>query len=53
MFLGFAMLDRPEDLDRLLKLSLIVGIVISGLGIAQSVLGVSFLTPEDTASGDL
>jgi hypothetical protein len=35
-------------LDRLLKVSLIVGIVISGLGIAQSVLGVSFLTPDDT-----
>jgi hypothetical protein len=48
MFLGYAMLKRPADLDRLLKVSLIVGIVISGLGIAQSVLGVSFLTPEDT-----
>jgi hypothetical protein len=48
MYLGYAMLNRPEDLDRFLKVSLIVGIVISGLGIAQSVLGVSFLTPEDT-----
>ncbi len=48
MFLGYAMLKRPSDLDSLLKVSLIVGIVISGLGIAQSVLGVGFLTPEDT-----
>src|ERR1700730_18037643 len=48
MYLGFAMLNRPQDLDRLLKVSLIVGILISGLGIVQSVLGVSFLTPEDT-----
>jgi hypothetical protein len=48
MYLGYAMLNRPADLDRLLKVSLIAGIVISGLGIAQSVLGVSFLTPEDT-----
>jgi hypothetical protein len=48
MFLGYALLRRPQDLDRLLKVSLIVGIVISGLGIAQSVLGVSFLTPDDT-----
>jgi hypothetical protein len=48
MFLGYAMLQRPADLDRLLKVSLIVGIVISGLGIAQSVLGVGFLSPEDT-----
>jgi hypothetical protein len=48
MFLGYAMLKRPEDLDQLLKVSLIAGIVVAGLGIAQSVLGVSFLTPEDT-----
>jgi hypothetical protein len=48
MFLGYAMLKRPADLDRLLKVSLIMGIGISGLGIAQSVLGVGFLTPEDT-----
>ena len=50
MFLGYAMLRRPLDLDRLLTWSLLVGIVISGLGIAQSVLGVGFLTPEDTQS---
>jgi hypothetical protein len=49
MYLGYAMLNRPVDLDRLLKVSLIGGIVVSGLGIAQSVLGVSFLAPEDTA----
>ena len=50
MYLGYAMLRRPADLDQLLKVSLIVGIVISALGIVQSVLGVSFLTPEDTQS---
>ena len=50
MFLGYAMLKRPADLDRLLKVSLVVGIVISGLGIAQSVLGVGFLTPSDSQS---
>jgi hypothetical protein len=49
MFLGYSLLDRPKDLDRLLKVSLIAGIVISALGIAQSVLGVNFLTPEDSA----
>jgi hypothetical protein len=48
MFLGYALLNSPADLDRLLKVSLLVGILISGLGIAQSVLGVGFLTPEDT-----
>ncbi len=50
MFLGYAMLRRPLDLDRLLTWSLIAGIVISGLGIAQAVLGVGFLTPQDTQS---
>jgi hypothetical protein len=50
MFLGYAMLKRPADLDRLLKVSLVAGIVISGLGIVQSVLGVGFLTPEDTTA---
>jgi hypothetical protein len=50
LFLGYAMLKRPSDLDRFLKISLLAGIVISGLGIAQAVLGVGFLTPEDTQS---
>ena len=50
MFLGYAMLKQPADLDRLLKVSMIAGIVISGLGIAQAVLGVGFLTPEDSES---
>jgi hypothetical protein len=50
MYLGYAMLSRPADLERLLKVSLIGGIVVCGLGITQSVLGVSFLTPEDTAA---
>ena len=31
MFLGYAMLKRPTDVDRLLKVSLVVGIVISAL----------------------
>jgi hypothetical protein len=48
MFLGYAMLKRPADLDRLLKVSLVAGCVISALGIAQAVLGVGFLTPDDS-----
>jgi hypothetical protein len=50
MFLGYALLNRPADLDRLLKVSLISGIIVAGLGVAQSVLGVSFLSPEDAQS---
>lgn len=49
MFLGYAMMDRPADLDRFLVINLVAGIVIAGLGIVQSVVGGSFLTPDDIA----
>jgi hypothetical protein len=49
MFLGYAMLEKPGDLERLLVLNIIVGVVIAGLGIAQSVLGFNFLNPADAA----
>jgi hypothetical protein len=49
MLLGYAMLQRPKDLNQLLVVSLVSGIVISALGIVQSVIGVGFLVPEDTA----
>ena len=49
MFLGYAMMERPADLERFLVVSISAGIVIAGLGIAQSVLGVTFLTPDDLA----
>ena len=50
MFLGYAMLERPKDLEQLLLVSMGAGIVIAGLGIAQSVLGASFLTPDEGAA---
>ena len=49
MLLGYAMMDRPADLDRFLVINISAGVIIAGLGIAQSVLGVSFLTPDDIA----
>ena len=49
MFLGYAMVDRPKDLERFLLVNIVVGSVIAGLGIAQSVLGINFLTPEESA----
>jgi len=49
MFLGYAMLERPKDLERFLLVNIVVGAVIAGLGIAQSVLGITFLTPDDSA----
>jgi hypothetical protein len=49
MLLGYAMIERPADLDRFLVINLVAGTVIAALGVAQSVLGVSFLTPDDVA----
>src|SRR5260370_18100353 len=49
MFLGYAMMDGPKDLERFLVVNIVVGSVIAGLGIAQSVLGINFLTPEESA----
>jgi hypothetical protein len=50
MLLGYAMLERPKDLERLLVVTILAGIVVAGLGVAQSVLGVNFLTPQDSAA---
>ena len=49
MFLGYALLERPEDLERFLVVNIAAGILIAGLGIAQSVVGGNFLTPDDIA----
>lgn len=49
MLLGYAMIERPADLDRFLVVSLVAGSVIAGLGVVESVLGTSFLTPDDIA----
>jgi hypothetical protein len=49
MLLGYAMMDRPADLERFLVVNLLAGIVIAGLGIMQSVVGGNFLTPNDIA----
>jgi hypothetical protein len=49
MLLGYAMMDRPANLDRFLVINLLAGILIAGLGIAQSVVGGNFLTPVDIA----
>ena len=48
-FLGYAMMEKPENLERFLIVNLVAGIFIASLGIAQSVIGGSFLTPDDIA----
>ncbi len=49
MFLGYGMIRSPKDLDNLLLITVVAGIVIALLGVAQSVLGVQFLTPDNIA----
>ena len=50
MFLGYAMVECPKDLERFLIVNSVAGAVIAALGVAQSVLGVHFLTPDDSAA---
>jgi hypothetical protein len=47
MFAGYALLRTEEDLHKILILNMAIGLVVAGLGIAQSVLGLSFLNPAD------
>lgn len=44
-FLGYALLDSEEELRHFLFVSLFLAVVIGGLGIAQSILGHTFLNP--------
>jgi hypothetical protein len=48
-YVGYAMIERPEDLNRFLFFNVAAGALIAFLGIVQSVVGISFLTPDDLA----
>ena len=49
MYAGYALLRTGRDLERFLVYSIGLGIVIAGLGIAQSIVGLSFLNPSTLA----
>ena len=49
MFAGYAYVRSETDLQKFLKLNMWITIVVSGLGIAQSILGLSFLNPAELA----
>jgi hypothetical protein len=49
MFVGYALIENEVDLNRFLFINMWLAIVISGLGIAQSILGVRFLNPATLA----
>jgi hypothetical protein len=46
MFLGYALASSEEDLRRFFFLNLVLLLVIASLGVAQSILGHTFLNPE-------
>lgn len=47
MFAGYALLRSEADLHKVLMLNMWIALVVAGLGIAQSVLGLSFLSPTE------
>ena len=49
MFVGYALIENETDLFRFLSINMLLAIVISGLGIAQSIIGVRFLNPTTLA----
>lgn len=49
MFVGYALIDSEQDLRRLFTVSLAIAAVICSLGIAQAILGHTFLNPEHPA----
>jgi hypothetical protein len=49
MFVGYALIDTEKDLRKLFAVSLGLAAVISALGIAQAILGPTFLNPAHPA----
>jgi hypothetical protein len=49
MYCGYALLHSNKDLERFLVYNIVIGFVICGLGIAQSILGLGFLNPNQLA----
>lgn len=49
IFVGYAMLRTNQDLDRFLVYSLALGFVIAIIGIIQSIVGPTFLNPDEWA----
>ena len=49
IFIGYALLNSESDLRRFFFVNLILGVIIVSLGIAQAVLGHTFLNPSNPA----
>ena len=49
MFAGYALLRSEKDLHKILMLNMWIALIVAGLGVAQSILGFTFLNPTDIA----
>jgi len=49
IFVGYALFDSEAELRRFFMINLMLGLVIVGLGLAQSIIGPSFLNPAHQA----
>jgi hypothetical protein len=49
MFLGYALFDSETDLRKFFRTNSVLVLIIAGLGVAQSILGPSFLNPSRPA----
>ncbi len=47
IFAGYALLRSEKDLYKILMLNTWIALIVAGLGVAQSVLGLNFLNPAD------
>ena len=45
MFIGYALLNSEAELRRFFKINLVLVLIIVSLGIAQSIIGPTFLNP--------
>jgi hypothetical protein len=46
LFIGYALLNSEQELRRFFRVNMLLAIVVIGLGIAQSIIGPSFLNPR-------
>ena len=49
MFAGYAMLRTEADLHKVLMVNTWIALIVSGIGVLQSILGQTFLNPDDLA----
>jgi hypothetical protein len=49
MFVGYALIRTGKDLDKLLAISIVLGVLIALIGIVQATVNINFLNPRELA----